>query len=1155
MAPAKRARREEEVSALDGISSSIRQEGISVCPHLDSKILLLADSIYIFLSSFVLTHLQRKRARISGPVSSSPKHRHDRRDSSSANSDLEEVLPPEEPGQDLPPSTQYEIDRDAGFAHLEHPERDDARATQRLLMRHEISGENHAAENGIIEKVTMTNFMCHDKLEVTLGPLLNFITGKNGSGKSAILTAITLCLGGKASTTNRGGSLKSFIKEGRDHAILVIHLKNQGADAYQPDVYGQTIIVERNFSKTGTSNFKLKNAVGRVVSNKKADVEEIIEYFQMQIDNPMSVLSQDNARQFLSTSTPAAKYRFFLKGVQLEQLDNDYRLISDTTVLMEEWLDKNRILVNKLKAVEDRAREKVDFVQKHAGMRTKAQRLAEQSAWAQVEDEERGLRERESKVAEAQENISKAEQDVDLKDRTYQETNDAVERAAEAVQSATNELIPLKEEEAEAKAAFDAADQELKNIHLEHRQIRAHLTGAKKKVADIERDIAAEQQRIENANGGGHAKKLTDLDTAQRMVAEAKLKLEESASERPGLDEKRQSAVRDLEKPKVPLARKKEEVTACETQLQILNRDSGKDMAGFDPKIPKLLKMIEGDAGFREKPIGPVGRHIKLLKPIWSNVLEKSIGNLLNGFIVTSKADQLRLSKMIQQLNLDFCPVIIGNHHPIDTTGHEPDPQYDTVLRVLEIDNDLVQGQLIINQGIEQTILVERRQDAMRILYEGTRPQNVKQCFCLHDDKRGWGIRFGYMQGSGNPTSGPIPPTGRKPRMKTDSESQIAYQRDTLSHLRRELYELERSQRELQEAVARCTNILKQHQSAHKGLQIQLQHAEDEVERLQEELDRDHVEDGRLEAFRDDLEEANAEMALHGGSYGEATIAMERQQKVREIYKQALEGVKERIVAQETKIKNAEAKSKRIQQARQIALQEKNNAIDAVNEANLVKQTAEEKRERQARVVADFISQAQRVGPRIPIDPGDTADSIAAKLFKLQAQINAYSRRAGGTDDEIQRAFAEAVQAHRASSSVLDGLTKLHDEIKKSLNDRLDRWRTYQRYTSARSRIHFTYLLSERGFRGKLLLDHKNRLLEIQVEPDETTMNSTGRATKTLSGGEKSFSSVCLLLSVWEAMGSPLRCLDEFDVFMDHVNRDISTNMIASKTGDIAETC
>ena len=76
---------------------------------------------------------------------------------------------------------------------------------------------NHPADNGIIESITCSNFMCHGHLEIALGPLINFITGHNGSGKSAILTALTICLGGKASSTNRGQNLKSFIKEGEEY--------------------------------------------------------------------------------------------------------------------------------------------------------------------------------------------------------------------------------------------------------------------------------------------------------------------------------------------------------------------------------------------------------------------------------------------------------------------------------------------------------------------------------------------------------------------------------------------------------------------------------------------------------------------------------------------------------------------------------------------------------------------------------------------------------------------------------------------------------------------------------------------------------------------------------------------------------------------------
>lgn len=90
------------------------------------------------------------------------------------------------------------------------------RSTQALHEKNSRRQENVAAEHGIIERVDCYNFMCHEHFSVELGPLINFIVGKNGSGKSAILTALTLCLGGKASATNRGQSLKSFVKEGKE---------------------------------------------------------------------------------------------------------------------------------------------------------------------------------------------------------------------------------------------------------------------------------------------------------------------------------------------------------------------------------------------------------------------------------------------------------------------------------------------------------------------------------------------------------------------------------------------------------------------------------------------------------------------------------------------------------------------------------------------------------------------------------------------------------------------------------------------------------------------------------------------------------------------------------------------------------------------------
>lgn len=102
----------------------------------------------------------------------------------------------------------------------------------------------------------------------------------------------------------------------------------------------------------------------------------------------------------------------------------------------------------------------------------------------------------------------------------------------------------------------------------------------------------------------------------------------------------------------------------------------------------------------------------------------------------------------------------------------------------------------------------------------------------------------------------------------------------------------------------------------------------------------------------------------------------------------------------------------------------------------------------------------------------------------------------------------------------------------------------FRKYISSRARIMFGYLLEERSFRGTVNMDHENKKLDIAVEPDVTKRSNAGRQTQTLSGGEKSFSTICLLLAIWEAMGSPIRCLDEFDVFMDSVNRSTSMSMM-----------
>lgn len=99
-----------------------------------------------------------------------------------------------------------------------------------------------------------------------------------------------------------------------------------------------------------------------------------------------------------------------------------------------------------------------------------------------------------------------------------------------------------------------------------------------------------------------------------------------------------------------PFNPKRTEVQQCEERLNTLVRDRGHQQGAYKPSMSRLLNAIRQDDAFLQKPVGPLGNHVQLLKPVWSSILEKSFGGALEAFIVTSKQDQSRLSALMQKV-------------------------------------------------------------------------------------------------------------------------------------------------------------------------------------------------------------------------------------------------------------------------------------------------------------------------------------------------------------------------------------------------------------------------------------------------------------------------------------------------------------------------
>jgi chromosome segregation ATPase len=87
--------------------------------------------------------------------------------------------------------------------------------------------------SGKIKRLHLTNFMCHTNFEIKMNQNVNIIVGLNGSGKSAILTAIAIGLGSKATATSRSTNLKDLVKRGETSAVIDVTLSNDGIDAFE----------------------------------------------------------------------------------------------------------------------------------------------------------------------------------------------------------------------------------------------------------------------------------------------------------------------------------------------------------------------------------------------------------------------------------------------------------------------------------------------------------------------------------------------------------------------------------------------------------------------------------------------------------------------------------------------------------------------------------------------------------------------------------------------------------------------------------------------------------------------------------------------------------------------------------------------------------
>lgn len=989
------------------------------------------------------------------------------------------------------------------------------------------------AEVGIIEKITLVNFMCHTMLEVNLGANVNFIIGRNGSGKSAIMTALVVGLGGKAATTNRGSSLKGFVKDKCSYAQVSIKLRNRGQDAYKPKEYGDCITVERRISSDGSGSYKLKAKDGKVVSQKKDELNHILDQFNIQVDNPVSVLNQDTSRNFLNSSDPKDKYKFFLKATQLEQMSTDYQLIIEQQDIIKSTLDRKQETLPPMLRQVQQLEEKYKDIAQLKTMKEQVEELKKERVWAEVIDAEKKL----GPLAREEENHKTKLPRYDEKVQTCEEE---VKKLEEEWTSVNEQLNAITEEGRILQGEQQAICQELRQKKTTHRDKQSRLRKLMQEKKTAENDQSQLKERIMEIKQTA----IRDIESERRQREEVlqqkrddlKARQSQLSTTNHHRAQLEQAITRAKEKTyqlRTDLTDATNRVGALQRQLRDLQGSRQNRLTLFGSWQPDLHQRIEQAARrgrFHHAPVGPIGANLSLKDQKWALSVESCLKKLGWAYCCHDNHDQ----QVLRQLFLQVCPkdnlppIIVSRfqNEVHDVSGNKPRCEFPTVLDMLLIDNPVVTNCLIDQAGIESVLLIEDPKLAREVMFQRP-PARARMAYAKNGDQ---------LLG------------GKTARSYASMSSQARYlQKDIerdIRHLEEEIEQKRQQQQQCQDELNDIDRTIRDNSK-------ELQKSKSKAFREQEAVNKCLGEITELENFEEEdlpdvttLEEEVEHYTQQLEDLEQQSVVFEEEleKAQNELSKQQLKDqqLKEKIQSLLEKADPFRSQQHEIEVQIETQKGHRKHYENRLRELqNLIKK-AEKEHENMKRLVQEKTEQACQFCDRV--NTRRTVKNLESEIIQKTRRIQTEEKNKGKHED-ITREYFEAKTRYDSIMDSLKNLKRYSKRLKVVMEERAKAFINYRHYIAIRAKYFFQMMLSQRGYNGKMVFNHNDESLALQVNVESGTKR-VAKDTRSLSGGERSFSTVSFIMALWEAMESPFRCLDEFDVFMDMVNRRISMEMM-----------
>ena len=1011
------------------------------------------------------------------------------------------------------------------------------------------------------------------------------------------MAAIQICLGAGARRTHRARNLRELVRKeaaATSRAIVRVTVLNMGDDAYLREKYGDEITVERTIDKTGTTvnPYKLLDKNGKVVSRLKSDLDAMLDQLNIQVENPVAVLDQEEAKKFLS-GKPEDKYNFFQKATELERIDHTYANTIDNIDDLEEKKDR---VYKSFKALREnvlRLENEWKDCQEMEKLEVEMDATLLDLAWSLYNVRSNTLTREISTKQQIEDKLTRRRADLAKLEAELNSPDSEKEAAEEKLQQLTDEAMQA----AELKQRLDA---ELRAAILPIKQNKQEQSATKQQIQDAKVEVSRATKRLQSAreqflNRAGNSKneimKCTeDISSFEAQITEATEKFESEKRLSSQYLEEHEGLTSQYEYAQNETQSVTYQFQQCVTRVRELeSSNSFNNVSIFGAKSAALFNRVE-DFKRRNKfqgPVfGPIGAHISIAQGMekFAKLAERAVGGIrtLDRFVCTTDGDRQILTILRQEVGCvgsqcgiwQMSPDASHAKYKVKEALPEGTRGVETVISVLAVEEALVYNCLVDYSKIDVKALAENKDVSEEALLssdssgrESIRGGKIQQVFFLpHGDF--WQVRAGVRS-----MTSASQQRNQRQYLGVDRTEAIRAANEEAQRLKKEIDQRRKAELDIavqQKAAKKNWNKVN---ASIRSLTDKIQRLNESLEASKEQLNTIEAESGDGELDTSDLEQdvKNAQDflgSLEGKLRNIEQMIQDKSPEI-EVVRQQHDEVR---VRNQRVIADIEAQEKVIHElARNVSVraghvekqQKKATQLELAlqNQIEVIRGIEEQLERELATARLQQWKFNNRENEEVLQGENPTEEDLAdiseirvvdrepeyykskrerqlkrhqSELRKRQLSSDTYN------PDEIKAKYERAANDLNTKMSFVDKITDNIEALQDDLRNRRKRFKQFRKHIADMTNNTFDEQLNRKGSSGQVEFDHKTKQLHLIVQKDAMDDLTQTRDVKALSGGERSYTTLSLLIALGEHLETPFRVMDEFDVFLDPIARKIA---------------